>query len=358
MTDTASHALDPQYSKLPSRVNFVCDHAERWQELISDAPKSLPNPDEIPERIVSSSDAWIVCTYLRLAAVKANVRVVDRVIPGEICVVDGREISIRNLSYNSFVICCRGDCPDPTIADWVVAQNSVQTCTRKSSSIPLWPQPGLIPRDITRGPMLENLAYKGHIRNLDDSFKTAAFRSALLALGIVFHLDVCDDQFSRTTGWNDFRSTDALLAARNLTLEDALLKPPSKLVNAWGAGVPALMGPEPAFRELRKSELDYIEIRGPDDMIEALRRLKAQPALYEAMVANGLRRYTQFTTEKIVESWLAMLAGPVAEEFRRWETASAPTRLFRYAVRSLQFKSAQRAYMQNINNGPRIFDVA
>jgi len=356
MADTVSGSFKPNYPLLPYRVNFVCEHPERWPELLSGAPTPLLNPDDIPERIVSSSDSWIVCTYLRLSAVSGNVRVVDRAIPGEICVVDGRDIAIRNWSYGSFVICCRGDCPDPTIADWVVAQNSLQKCARKSICIPLWPQPGLISRDITRGAILTNLAYKGHIRNLDDSFKTAAFRSALVDLGVSFQLDVCDDQFFRTTGWNDFRNTDALLAARNLTLEDALIKPPSKLVNAWGAGVPALLGPEPAFRELRKSDLDYIEIRSPDDVIKALRRLKDQPALYAAMIANGLTRYTEFTTAKIVERWLAMLAGPVATEYRTWCAASASTRLFRYARRSLQFKSAMRAYMRNINHGPRIFD--
>jgi hypothetical protein len=231
----------------------------------------------------------------------------------------------------------------------------VQSCTRSSLCIPLWPQPGLISRDIIRGSVLSNLAYKGHIRNLDDSFKTAAFQSALVDLGINFHLDVCDDQFSRTTGWNDFRNTDALLAARNLTLEDALIKPPSKLVNAWAAGVPALLGPEPAFRELRESDLDYIEIRSPNDVIKALRHLKDQPALYAAMIANGLTRSAEFTTAKIVGRWLTMLAGPVAAEYKTWRATNASTKLLRYAKRSLQFKSAMRAYMRNINHGPRIF---
>jgi len=149
-----------------------------------------------------------------------------------------------------------------------------------------------------------------------------------------------------------------MLAARNLTFQDALIKPPSKLVNAWVAGVPALLGPEPAFRDLRKSELDYIEIRKPNDVVTALRTLKEQPALYAAIVANGLRRGAEFSTTKIVERWLAMLAGPVAQEYGKWRATSTATKIIRYARRSLQFKTATRVYRKNINEGPRILSEA
>lgn len=37
------------------------------------------------------------------------------------------------------------------------------------------------------------------------------------------------------------------------------------------AGCPALLGPEPAYQFLWKSELDYIEIRSPNDVISAIR---------------------------------------------------------------------------------------
>jgi hypothetical protein len=47
--------------------------------------------------------------------------------------------------------------------------------------------------------------------------------------------------------WHDYSTDDLVLAVRDLTEKDALVKPASKLVNAWIAGVPALLGPEPAF---------------------------------------------------------------------------------------------------------------
>jgi len=61
--DSDSHG--PNYSALPFRVNFICANAARWPELLSGESTPLLDPDEIPERIISSSDCWIVCTYLR-----------------------------------------------------------------------------------------------------------------------------------------------------------------------------------------------------------------------------------------------------------------------------------------------------
>jgi hypothetical protein len=346
----------PDYNQLPFRVNFVCKQPERWPELFSGERVTILDPDTIPERIVSLMDSWVVCTYLRLAAAGANVRIVDRAVPGEICVVDGHNIGIRDWSYNSFIICCRGDSYDPTLSDWVVVQNGIQTSIRKSTFIPVWPQPGLLPRNDSRGSTIVNLAYTGHIVNLDDAFKTASFQSALANIGVHLRMEVHDDQFAQTIGWNDFRTTDAYLAARNLTIHDALIKPPTKLVNAWAAGVPALLGPEPAFRELRKSNLDYIEIRRPVDVLMALRQLKEQPALYSAMIANGRSRFAEFTTANNVKRWLRMLNGPIAAAYSRWRTESIATRAIRYARRSIQFKLATRDQMRKIYEGPRILD--
>ena len=63
---------------------------------------------------------------------------------------------------------------------------------------------------------------------------------------------------------------------RDLTESDYFAKPASKLVNAWHAGVPALLGPEPAYQALRM-QFDYIEIRSPEDAIREVIRLKENP---------------------------------------------------------------------------------
>jgi len=64
-------------------------------------------------------------------------------------------------------------------------------------------------------------------------------------------------QVPQAIDWPDFREADLILAVRPGDRRRATNKPASKLVNAWLAGVPALLGPEVAYRELRRSELEW-----------------------------------------------------------------------------------------------------
>ena len=98
-----------------------------------------------------------------------------------------------------------------------------------------------------------------------------------------------------------------MLAVRPEASDLYIHKPASKLINAWLAGVPALLGPEYAFRELRRSSLDYFEVSSLEDAIAAVKALSTDPQLYRAMVANGLERAKDFETDRIVELWVRAL---------------------------------------------------
>jgi hypothetical protein len=85
------------------------------------------------------------------------------------------------------------------------------------------------------------------------------------------------------------------------------LKPASKLTNAWAAGVPAILSPELPYRELRRSSLDYLEARSGAEALEAIDRLVSDPALYSAMVANGLERAREFHSDCLTGRWAEAL---------------------------------------------------
>ena len=121
-----------------------------------------------------------------------------------------------------------------------------------------------------------------------------------------------------STKFHDYGECDVAIAVRDLTESDYFAKPASKLVNAWHAGVPALLGPEPAYQALRTTPLDYIEITSPDDAIRAIVRLKKEPELYHQMVKNGLLRARQFPVDRIAARWRDVLGGPVAKGFSVW----------------------------------------
>jgi hypothetical protein len=138
-----------------------------------------------------------------------------------------------------------------------------------------------------------------------------------------------------------------VLAVRNVPPSYTAHKPPSKLINAWAAGCAPLMGPEQAFAALRQSDLDYIDVRHPRDVLSALRRLKSEAGLFEAMVANGRERTRNYTADAVARRWEELLAGPIAERYRQWLALPKPLRRVRdagqFVLRVLEHRKALKA---------------
>ena len=97
--------------------------------------------------------------------------------------------------------------------------------------------------------------------------------------GIELVIDAVDYRGAATDAarlrWADYSDVDLVLAVRP-PIGTHTDKPASKLYNAWRAGVPALLGPEPAFRELYTDTLDYVEVSTVDEALAAIDRLRAR----------------------------------------------------------------------------------
>ena len=154
----------------------------------------------------------------------------------------------------------------------------------------------------------------------------------------------CDGAWCRAAEWHDYRQVDAIVALRGQARPqqgkvDAAYfsperKPASKLTNAWLAGVPAILSPEVAFADLRRSELDYLEARSIPEMARALERLQQDTALRRAMIENGARRAADFTVARAVADWRSILEQDVMAAFERWVRSPARRRWL-YLSRSL-----------------------
>ncbi|HXO19088.1 MAG TPA: glycosyltransferase, partial [Thermoanaerobaculia bacterium] len=205
----------------------------------------------------------------------------------------------------------RADNREPLIADFEVVQNGCFADSRRRFFIPFWPQPGLLPRHPGRGTAIARAAFKGFNANLHPDFRSPAWKDFLAARGIEWQVDSVEFAGAATdiqgTSWADFRAVDLILAVRPQTGRRWTSKPASKLYNAWHAGVPALLGPEAAFRELRRSPLDYLEVASRAEAQSAVDRLLADPGLYRAMVDNGRARAVDFTAEAILPKWATLL---------------------------------------------------
>ena len=344
-------AMKQSMTRLPYPVTFVCRYPERWPELLS-SEASIPNPDTIHHRFAGAENNWIIQTYLRLKQHNCNVFLSDKFVPGGICVVSSLDLKIKDFSFSSFVVGCRADGPKPTLCDFAIVQNKECVESQTDAFIPHWPQPGLIPRDNTRGNRIENIVFKGSELNLYEPFRSPEFLQKFENLGV--KLQISGKTKELIVSWNDYSDADLVIAIRDLTEKDVLVKPASKLVNAWMAGVPALLGPEPAFRQLRHSELDYIETKTPEDAINAIQRLKEEPRRYEQMVSNGLNRAKDFTVERITEQWLELLAGPIAQQYNDWCSKQKMSRMTDFALRAIQQKKARAEAAYHRQHGYRI----
>lgn len=315
----------------PYPVNFVLKKTEKWPELFSKSLDPLPDPGLLRDRIQSNEDCWIVTTYLYLKRKGLNVSISPSFIPYQINVVSSLDFGIRDRTFNSFVVGCRSDGFSPSLCDFVIVQNASQVDSDTTYFMPHWPQPGIISRNKERGTRIENIAFKGARANLFESFRSPDFKQKLDNIGVSFNISCKPDD--GPVVWHDYSNDDLILAVRDATEEDLKVKPASKLVNAWLAGVPALLGPEPAFQYFKESDLDYIEVRKPDEVIEAIKKLKQNPKMYNQMIVNGLKRAENLTPEKMTDKWCDLLSGPVAYHFEEWRNQGMFKHLVDFSLR-------------------------
>jgi hypothetical protein len=341
---------------LPHPVWFIYPRPGRFRDIFERPPSGGPiDPGTRPGEFWDNSDCWIMLTYVYLSQIYTNVSLSRTLIPDAINVVQVTDLGIRAYSPKSYVVSCRSDGQRPTLCDRVIVQNPQNVVAATDHYVPHWPQPGLIPRAAGRGDRVSCVSFKGSINNLYERFRGEEFRQGLNRLGVALRIDDKPAD-KRQLRWHDYEEVDVVLAIRDLTAADYLIKPASKLVNAWHAGVPAILGPEPAFQALRRSDLDYIEVRTPDEAVEAVRRLAAQPELYRAMVQNGRERAREYTPQRIAARWAEVLSGPVATDFERWRGRRALRRLtgpLRWMTRSVSHLVARRTYRYSRDHGPR-----
>lgn len=333
--------------QLPTPVYFVCKDTSKWGYLMNDTP--LPKDlRSIYDELLSGEDAYVIQTYVQLKLRGLNVHLVSEFIPNQICIAHYDCLSIKDYPFNSYVICCRVDRPRPQICESTIVQNPLNICDKTIFYVIHWPLLNMIPRNKERGNNISNIIYRGGTLNLAKTFKDEQFLEKLQSISINVSVSPPTDYQRIKVNWNDYSEGDLVLAVRNLTEYDLTLKTDHKLVNAWIAGVPALLGPEPAYQRLRKSELDYIEVRSPEDVISAIKGLRDNPKLYQAMIENGFERAKSFTPDRIAEDWRNLLAGFIYEDYQRWLNQpylwKSLGRPIQFAIRCVKHKLERRYY--------------
>jgi hypothetical protein len=269
------------------------------------------DPDRDWTDLRRAREVWIVQTWNRLCHAGFRATLSDEAPSTGIIVYhkEDQRVLLKRLPRGAtpVLVGVRADFRACEYADFEVLQNAYYADGRRSFFVPHWPQPGLLPRDPGRGDRIERIAYKGYVGNLAPEFRQRRWQQFLSGQGIVFEDDaVLDDAFDHPiqTRFHDFRDVDLVLAVRP---GETRTKPASKLVNAWHAGIPALLSPDYPFEELRHSPLDYLAVRDVADAEAAVLRLKREAGLYRAMIERGRVRGAEFTVEKITQLWAKLL---------------------------------------------------
>lgn len=226
---------------------------------------------------------------------------------------------------NRLLIDVAGDIDLYLPANLHVVQNPTQAFWfRNCHYIPLWPQPGLKPR--LPSPRFANVSFLGYVTQFASDLRGPDWGDRLRNLGLNWVLRSEVFQYNNPAHyrigdgpWSDLTEIDAVVAVRQFTSYPTFdHKPPSKLINCWLAGIPAILGAESAFRSLYRTELDYFEVHSKEEVVEALVRLKEKPDLRSAMVENGLKRSRELNAEALTERWIRFLEDVAIPTYYSW----------------------------------------
>ena len=297
----------------------------------------LPDVGEIslhPRRFLSPSLNWVWRTYHHLKTDGVPCRLVTSLPDEGLIVTAACNLPLLyRPSGRQFIVSCVADSPPRFFVPCQLFQSARQATAQSNwfgfpanVHLPHWPQPGLLPRDQARGREFRHIDYFGAQDQLAPELRSPELAARLRSLNLELRLNL--------DHYHDYRTTDAVVGIRSFDGRVVTHKPASKLINAWHAGVPALLGAENAFRELRTSPLDFIEVNSVDTFLAACIRLRDDPGLREAMIALGNERRRTFSIEALTRRWRVLLTETLPPLQQKWKGLSEVQRQLFFAERS------------------------
>ncbi len=210
--------------------------------------------------------------------------------------------------------------PHPHV-HWHILQNAAWAKRlSRSSYVPLWTQPNLVPRDPSLGDRFTNVRFYGDETNL-----TSELRDSSFVLHCKNHLGL-NLEGVNAERWHDYSDTDGAFAIRRFDNAPCHHKPATKLANAWLAGVPFIGGADSAYASEGQVGVDHMACRTLEEFLSALQILKSDPALREKLVAEGRRAGERHTIHALTTRWTKLLSTEVPEQALQWHKKSAAER--------------------------------
>ncbi|MEY3479243.1 MAG: hypothetical protein RIQ71_18 [Verrucomicrobiota bacterium] len=252
---------------------------------------------------LAAAHSWIYRTWMALAETGCRSELVHQM-PREGCVLalSGTIPASLRAHAGMFLVGVVADgLPHPTAHMHILQNPTHARRLPRGYFMPHWPQPGLIPREASRGMTLERIAFFGTKENLAAQLQDHPWRGKLQReTGVTLEIRGADR-------WHDYSDVDAVVAVRDFRGGRQLHKPATKLYNAWLAGVPFIGGVDSAYAAEGQSGIDYLLARSPDEVIAHLARLKRDESLRRELVENGKRKSLGRGQEAITALWRSLV---------------------------------------------------
>jgi hypothetical protein len=186
------------------------------------------------------------------------------------------------------------------------------------------------------------VSYHGRSSYLEEAFTNGWFERQVAGLGMEWKVKA-----SRET-WGDYSDTDVVLAIRSASEYDNTLKPPSKLINAWHARCLAICGKDPAFRQVGRPGIDYLEANSASEAVECLKWVRHHSGEAEKIRAKGIEQGGKHSIEAIRDKWVRVLWGDIDPVFRSSRQSGGAKHLYKVAKEACAQKLADKYFRWNI----------
>ena len=275
----------------------------------------LPAPDDFEWNDYSLGKfCWVVQTFHRLKAAGVDCELVHE-LPKDGVVISHRACFPDFLipKFGQIFICISADWGRHPFSQFFICQNKKQLHSSgiprleryfwpgKSYFVHLWPQPGLIPRNVDRIEQeVVNIGYFGLAENLTTELRSDDWKSFLTTHGMNWCV------ISSPEKWRDYRSIDAVIFIRDFSGKKHINKPATKLYNAWIAGVIPICSPESAYVDEITSPNDAIVVDNYSDLKNKLLQLKNDMSLVKEIKKHGRHKSQEYTIPIIAQEWISI----------------------------------------------------
>ena len=271
---------------------------------------------------------WALQTYHVLKKCGLPLELSHHLDPTAVNLVHGNLLKTLPKRSDCYCVSLQADYPHFPMAQYHIVQNQAQV-SEKHSFTPCWPQIGQLSRETSRTDVTR-VAYQGALNFTD--LDQDRINLDLRGEGITFEL-------LDAGKWRNLEDVDVLVGIRSFGTQEYKRKPPSKLINAWHAGIPFIGGWDSAYSQIGTPGEDYLRVASYEEMLEKIIELKNNPILYRWMVRAGHKRAVEYTFDSIAQMWKAPMEGEISHDFEVWNKLS--TRNIRYRLKLMGYLPAE-----------------